>query len=69
MKSVPFDYVRPGSVDEACALLAEDEETRVIAGGQSLVPMLAMRVARPSRLVDILRLTELWACATMAAAS
>jgi len=59
VKPVPFDYVRPGSLDEACALLAEDADARVIAGGQSLVPMLAMRLARPARLVDILRLPEL----------
>jgi CO/xanthine dehydrogenase FAD-binding subunit len=59
VKPVPFDYVRPASVDEACALLAADDEARVIAGGQSLVPMLAMRVARPTKLVDIFRLSEL----------
>jgi CO/xanthine dehydrogenase FAD-binding subunit len=59
VKPVPFDYIRPGSIEETCALLAADDDTRVIAGGQSLVPMLAMRLARPKRLVDILRLPEL----------
>jgi CO/xanthine dehydrogenase FAD-binding subunit len=59
MKPAPFDYVRPASLAEACALLAADEDARVIAGGQTLVPMLAMRLARPARLVDILRLPEL----------
>lgn len=59
MKPAPFDYVRPGSLAEACALLAADEDARVIAGGQTLVPMLAMRLARPARLIDILRLPEL----------
>jgi CO/xanthine dehydrogenase FAD-binding subunit len=59
VKPVPFDYIRPRSIEETCALLAEDSDTRVIAGGQSLVPMLAMRLARPTRLVDILRLPEL----------
>ncbi|HEX3502422.1 MAG TPA: FAD binding domain-containing protein [Xanthobacteraceae bacterium] len=59
MKPVPFDYIRPQSIHETCALLAQDAEARVIAGGQSLVPMLAMRLARPTRLVDILRLPEL----------
>jgi CO/xanthine dehydrogenase FAD-binding subunit len=59
MKPALFDYVRPDSLAEACALLAADEDTRVIAGGQTLVPMLAMRLARPARLVDILRLPEL----------
>jgi CO/xanthine dehydrogenase FAD-binding subunit len=59
MKPAPFDYVRPGTLAEACALLASDEDTRVIAGGQTLVPMLAMRLARPARLIDILRLPEL----------
>ncbi|THD60688.1 MAG: xanthine dehydrogenase family protein subunit M [Bradyrhizobium sp.] len=59
MKPAPFDYVRPDSLAEACKLLAGDDDARVIAGGQTLVPMLAMRLARPARLVDILRLPEL----------
>jgi CO/xanthine dehydrogenase FAD-binding subunit len=59
VKPVPFDYIRPSSVAETCALLAQDGDSRVIAGGQSLVPMLAMRLARPERLIDILRLSEL----------
>ena len=59
MKPAPFEYVRPDSLAEVCALLAADEDARVIAGGQTLVPMLAMRLARPARLIDILRLQEL----------
>ena len=59
MKPAPFDYVRPETLAEACALLAGDEDARVIAGGQTLVPMLAMRLARPAKLIDILRLPEL----------
>jgi CO/xanthine dehydrogenase FAD-binding subunit len=59
MKPAPFDYVRPASLAETCALLAADEDARLIAGGQTLVPMLAMRLARPARLIDILRLPEL----------
>ena len=59
MKPAPFDYVRPDTLAEACALLACDEDARLIAGGQTLVPMLAMRLARPARLIDILRLPEL----------
>jgi CO/xanthine dehydrogenase FAD-binding subunit len=59
MKPAPFDYVRPGSLAEVCELLAGDEDARVIAGGQTLVPMLAMRLARPGKLIDILRLPEL----------
>jgi CO/xanthine dehydrogenase FAD-binding subunit len=59
MKPAPFDYVRPNSLAEACALLAGDEDARLIAGGQTLVPMLAMRLARPAKLIDILRLPEL----------
>jgi CO/xanthine dehydrogenase FAD-binding subunit len=59
MKPAPFEYVRPGSLAEACELLAGDEDARVIAGGQTLVPMLAMRLARPAKLIDILRLPEL----------
>ena len=59
MKPAPFDYVRPGSLAEACELLAGDEDARLIAGGQTLVPMLAMRLARPAKLIDIMRLPEL----------
>jgi CO/xanthine dehydrogenase FAD-binding subunit len=59
MKPAPFDYVRPGSLAEACDLLAGDDDARLIAGGQTLVPMLAMRLARPARLIDIMRLPEL----------
>jgi CO/xanthine dehydrogenase FAD-binding subunit len=59
MKPAPFDYVRPNSLVEACEMLAGDEDARVIAGGQTLVPMLAMRLARPAKLIDILRLPEL----------
>jgi CO/xanthine dehydrogenase FAD-binding subunit len=59
MKPAPFDYVRPESLAQVCELLADDEDARVIAGGQTLVPMLAMRLARPAKLIDILRLPEL----------
>src|SRR5258707_9676923 len=59
MKPAPFEYVRPGSLTEACELLAADEDARLIAGGQTLVPMLAIRLARPAKLIDILRLPEL----------
>jgi CO/xanthine dehydrogenase FAD-binding subunit len=59
MKPAPFEYVRPDALAEACALLAGDEDSRLIAGGQTLVPMLAMRLARPAKLIDILRLPEL----------
>src|ERR1700676_2677550 len=59
MKPAPFDYVRPGSLAEACALLAGDEDARLIAGGQTLVPVLGMRLARPAELVDIFPLPEL----------
>lgn len=52
MKAAPFAYVRPGTVGEAVAELARDG-AKVIAGGQSLVPVLAMRLGRPSQLVDI----------------
>jgi CO/xanthine dehydrogenase FAD-binding subunit len=59
MKPAPFDYVRPATLAEACELLAGDEDARLIAGGQTLVPMLAMRLARPAKLIDIMRLPEL----------
>jgi CO/xanthine dehydrogenase FAD-binding subunit len=68
MKPAPFDYIRPASLAEACALLAGDDDARLIAGGQTLVPMLAMRLARPARLIDILRLPELAGIRTEAGA-
>jgi carbon-monoxide dehydrogenase medium subunit len=60
MRPAPFDYVRAGSVAEALDALADDDrEARVLAGGQSLVPMMALRLARPEVLVDITRCPEL----------
>jgi CO/xanthine dehydrogenase FAD-binding subunit len=59
MKSASFEYHRPNHIDEACVILAADEDARIIAGGQSLVPMMAMRLVRPSRLVDIGRIAAL----------
>ena len=59
MKAAPFEYVRAQTVEEACALLAEDADAAIIAGGQTLVPMMAMRLARPTRLIDIARISAL----------
>ena len=54
MKAPPFAYARARSAEDALALLAEGgEDAKVIAGGQSLLPMLAYRLARPTHLVDI----------------
>ncbi len=60
MKPRPFDYVRPEMVDEAIAVLAEyGDEARVLAGGQSLLAMLNLRLADPTVLVDISRIAAL----------
>jgi CO/xanthine dehydrogenase FAD-binding subunit len=59
MKAAPFEYFRVADVDEACAMLAADESARVIAGGQTLVPMMVMRLARPTQLIDINRIVAL----------
>lgn len=54
MKAAPFEYVRAASVGEACELLARHGDTaKILAGGQSLVPMMAMRLLRPAWLLDI----------------
>jgi carbon-monoxide dehydrogenase medium subunit len=56
VKCAPFEYVRAASVDEAVkALVDADGEGKLLAGGQSLVPVLALRMARPSVLVDVNR--------------
>jgi aerobic carbon-monoxide dehydrogenase medium subunit len=61
MKSAPFVYHRPDTIDEAVARLAEvaSDDGRVLAGGQSLVPTMAFRLARPAHLVDINGIAEL----------
>ena len=60
MKPASFAYHRAASVGEALELLArEGEDAKVIAGGQSLVPLMAFRLARPSALIDINRIAEL----------
>jgi 2-furoyl-CoA dehydrogenase FAD binding subunit len=60
MKPRPFDYVQPDTVEEAVALLAEyGDDARVLAGGQSLVPMLNLRLIDPGALIDISRIAAL----------
>ena len=60
MKAAKFDYKRASSLDEAKSLVSgSDGSTRVLAGGQSLGPMMNLRLAQPSLLVDISRLDEL----------
>lgn len=60
MKPVDFDYERPDSLDAVCRRLAHfGGEAKIIAGGQTLVPLLAMRLARPAVLIDINRIAEL----------
>ena len=59
MKPAPFDYLRPGSLAEAAAALAGEPNAKVLAGGQSLVPLLSMRLVAPSMLVDINGLPDL----------
>lgn len=57
MKPCAFKYIRAETVEHACALLAEHgEEARLLAGGQSLIPMMNLRLARPTILIDIGRL-------------
>jgi carbon-monoxide dehydrogenase medium subunit len=63
MKPAPFDYHAPDTLEEAVALLGrledEDIEAKILAGGQSLMPMLNLRVARPEALVDLRKLDSL----------
>ena len=59
MKPVAFAYARPASIAGAIALLGQEPGGRIIAGGQTLGPMLNLRLARPTHLVDITRIPEL----------
>jgi len=60
MKAAAFEYVRPRDLGEAVAMLAQSSgAAKLLAGGQSLGPMLNLRLARPQRLIDISRLAEL----------
>jgi len=60
MKPAPFDYVAPTSVEEACAVLAEAHGgATVLAGGQTLMPLLNLRMSQPFIVVDIGRIAEL----------
>jgi carbon-monoxide dehydrogenase medium subunit len=59
MKPVAFDYVRPASVPEALQMLSGRPDAKVLAGGQTLGPMLNLRLAQPALLVDITRIAEL----------
>ncbi len=65
MKPAPFDYVRAESLDEVLDVLAAEQgEARILAGGQSLLPMLSMRLARPRVVIDIGRIRGLDAVET-----
>jgi carbon-monoxide dehydrogenase medium subunit len=69
MKPAPFEYSDPRSLDDALALLARHgDDAKVLAGGQSLVPMLNFRLARPAILIDINRLGGLDGLAEMGGA-
>jgi len=60
VKPPPFDYSAPTTLEEAAALLQEHgEDARPLAGGQSLIPLLSLRLARPSHLVDLAGISEL----------
>ena len=60
MKPAPFEYFAPTSVEETCALLARyGDDAKILAGGQSLVPLLALRLAQPAGLIDINPVHEL----------
>jgi carbon-monoxide dehydrogenase medium subunit len=59
VKFPPFRYRAPASLGEAADLLASDAQAKVLAGGQSLLPLLALRLAQPSLLVDVSGIAEL----------
>lgn len=61
MKSAPFDYSAPTTLSEALDVLSHDD-AKVLAGGQSLIPLMAMRLSRFDRLVDLRKIPEIQGC-------
>lgn len=59
MIPAPFEYRRAASLDEAISILGSEEDAKLLAGGHSLLPLMRLRLARPSTLVDITRLRDL----------
>ncbi len=59
MKPPAFDYVRPTTLSEALEALTTHADAKLLAGGQSLIPMMNMRLAHPATLVDLNGLSEL----------
>jgi aerobic carbon-monoxide dehydrogenase medium subunit len=59
VKPPPFEYRAPATIEEACALLGSLDDAKILAGGQSLVPLLNFRLARPAHIVDINRVPGL----------
>ena len=59
MKPAPFKYFAPANIAQAIEMLAADDQARPIASGQSLVPMMNLRLARPSALIDLNRIPGL----------
>lgn len=59
MIPAPFKYQRVSSIDEAVRVLRADPEAKLLSGGHSLLPMMKLRLARPSQLVDVSRIPEL----------
>src|SRR5215510_829096 len=60
MYPVAFEYVKPSSINEAVALLQQHgEDAKLLAGGQSLVPMMKLRIARPKVVIDVHRISDL----------
>ena len=59
MKPAPFSYRRPATLTEAVEMYAANPDAKILAGGQSLIPLLSMRLAAPTMLIDINGITEL----------
>jgi aerobic carbon-monoxide dehydrogenase medium subunit len=59
MIPAPFEYVRADSVDDAIGTLSRDHDAKILAGGHSLLPLMRVRLSRPSTLVDISRIADL----------
>lgn len=59
MYPAPFEYYTPTTMGEALALLAQNSDAKILAGGHSLIPLMKLRLAQPAALIDLAKISDL----------